>query len=178
MTTTTMGSVELRDSIAGYAQHYVERSGEVSPVTGTQANPGEEVSIHLIATNDPNAGVLGADHVGVRLVNVRWHVHSLNSTVTIIVPNAPLDARAGSTENDPLLTPGDRVSELYLFPRYGKKVLDPGETDSIELRGFAESAGTILVMFDVVADVDDAWLDLKDQTVFPLACLGTSSVVT
>jgi hypothetical protein len=176
--TTTIGSVELRDTVADYTQQYVERSGEVSPVTGTQANPGEEVAISLVATNDPNAGGAGADHVGIRLIDVRWHVRSLNNTITLIVPSPPLDCRAGPSDDLPLLTPGDRVSELYVFPRHGKRILDPGETNSIELRGFAENAGTILVMFDIVADVDDDWLDLSDQDSFPLACLGTSSVVT
>lgn len=177
MTTTTMGSVELRDTIAQYTQQYVEYSGEINAVTGDQVNPGEEVTISLTATNDPGAAS-GIDHVGVRLVNVRWHVRSVNSTISLVVPTAPLDAREGPAEDLPLLTPGDQVSEYYVFPRHGKRVLDPGETNRLKLRGHADNAGTILVMVDLVADVDPDWLDLVDQESSPLACLGTGSVVT
>ena len=97
MTTTTIGSVELRDTIARYTQDYVQWSGEVTPLEGSLINPNEDIAIRLTATNDPYSGSSGADHVGVRLVNVRWHLRSTNGTVSIYVPTAPLDARRGPT---------------------------------------------------------------------------------
>jgi hypothetical protein len=177
MTAPSISSVDLRDTIAGYTQRYVESSSEVEPLTGDLINPGERCKLRLTATNDPHfpTGAPG----GVRLINVRWHVRVINTTVVdIVVPPRPLDARDGPTDNLPLLTPGDSVPELYVFPRHGKSVLDPGETNSIELEGNALAAGTILVMFNLVADVDAYQLDLVDQANSPLAALGTTSVVT
>ncbi len=180
MTAPSISSVVLRDTIAAYTQDYAQWSSVVEPLPGQQhINPGEEFTIRLTATNDPYFVSSGAGHVGVRLVNVRWHVRVVNTTpVNIVVPNSPLDAREGPTDDLPLLTAGDHVPELYVFPRHGKSILVPGETDTVELRGIALATGTILVMFNLVADVDDDWLDLADQEGNPLAALGTGQVVT
>lgn len=176
-----ISSVVLRDTISGYTQDYTEFSSTVEPLPGQQyINEGEEFVLRLTATNDPYFA--GAGGAGVRLVNVRWHVAEVGAAnpppITFIVPDAPLDGRAGPTDDLPLLTAGDHVPELYVFPRFGKSVLEPGETDVIELRGYAEETGTILIMFKLLADVDPAGLDLADQSTYPLAALGTSSVVT
>ncbi len=169
MTAPSINSVVLRDTIAAYTQTYVVVSSTVEPLNGQQINLNEECSIRLTATNDPFFGSAGTGHVGVRLVNVRWHARVVNPNVlTLIVPDPPLYARTGPTDDLPPLTAGDRVSELYIFPEHGKKVLDPGETNTVGLRGYAEGAGTINVMFDIVADVDDDWLDLRDQATYPL----------
>ena len=175
MPVPTINSVVLRDTIAGYTQEYTEFSSTVEPLAGQQyINPNEEFILRLTATNDPYFGAVG----GVRLVNVRWHVESVNAAVSIVVPPAPLEARTGPTTDLPLLTAGDHVSELYIFPRYGKKVLEQGETDEIEIRGFAENPGTILVMFNLLADVDADGLGLMDQTSWALASLPPMQVVT
>lgn len=92
-------------------------SSTVEPLHGAEIHRGEECAIRLTATNDPYFGSAGTGHVGVRLVNVRWHVDVLTpSVVTVIVPDPPLYARSGPTDDLPLLTAGDRVSELYIFP--------------------------------------------------------------
>ena len=177
MSVPAISSVVLRDTISLYAQNYTVHSSTVAPLPGQQfINPQERCSLHLTATNDPSFG--GAGQVGVRLVNVRWHVWTTNATLNIVVPDAPLDSRAGPTQDLPLLTPGDDVSELYVFPRFAKKVLEPGETDDMTLECTALAVGTILVMFDLVCDVDPDALELVDQTCFPLASLGTAQVVT
>ncbi len=175
MPAPTINSVVLRDTIAAYTQEYTEFSSTVEPLPGQQfINPEEEFTLRLTATNDPFFGVTG----GVRLVNVRWHVESLNAAVSIIVPDLPLEAREGPTTDLPLLAAGDHVSELYIFPRFGKKVLEQGETDEIEIRGYAENPGTILIMFNLIADVDSDGLDLTDQSCSALASLPPTQVVT
>ncbi len=178
MTAPTIDSVVLRDTIAAYAKTYVVVSSTVQPLHGAAGiHPGEECAIRLTATNDPYLGRAGTGHVGVGLVNVRWHARVINPGVlTLIVPDPPLYARTGPTDDLPPLTAGDRVSELYIFPEHGKKVLDPGERNTIELRGYAEGAGRITVMFNIVADVDDDWLDLRDQASYPLANVPLISV--
>lgn len=177
MTAPAISSVVLRDTIATYTREYVEFSSVVEPLPGQDyINLKDEFTIRLTATNDPYFG--GAGNVGVRLVNVRWHVEVIStSSIKLIVPEGPLDARAGPTDDLPLLTPGDKVSEFYIFPQHGKSVLEPGETDTIELRGKAKRTGTILVMFNIVADVDPDPLNLVDQDTYPLASLGTTQVV-
>ena len=177
MTAPTINSVVLHDTIAAYAKTYVVVSSTVQPLDGPQINLDEECAIRLTATNDPYLGRAGTGHVGVGLVNVRWHARVINpSVLTLIVPDPPLYARTGPTDDLPPLTAGDRVSELYIFPEHGKKVLDPGERNTIELRGYAEGAGRITVMFDIVADVDDDRLDLRDQASYPLANVPLISV--
>ena len=161
MTAPDINSVVLRETIAGYTQAYTVFSSTVEPLPGQQfINIGEECMIRLTATNDPYFGTAG----GVGLVNVRWHVMSVNTALSIVVPPLPLEAREGPTADMPLLTAGDHVPELYLFPRYGKKLLEQGETDVIEIRGHADSAGVIQILFNLVADVDAGGLDLLDQT--------------
>lgn len=176
--TTSLGSVELAEIIARYTRDYVEHSSVVEPLPGQQyINPGEEFTVRLTATNDPNFA--GSGTAGVRLVNVRWHLRVINtSVVNIVVPAPPLESRTEATDDLPLLTPGDHVSELYVFPRFGRSVLDPGETNNMVINGIALDVGTILIMFDVVADVDLEWIGLAGQNTNPLASLGTASVTT
>ncbi len=174
-----ISSVVLRDTIAGYTQEYTNFSSTVEPLSGQQfINPGEEFILELTATNDPYFAGSG----GVRLVNVRWHVAEVGAanppTVSILVPGPPLEGRAGPTDDLPLLTAGDHVAELHVFPKFGKSVLEPGETDVIELRGFAEAAGTIQIQFNLLADVDPDGLDLADQSTYSVAAGGTAQVVT
>jgi hypothetical protein len=94
----------------------------------------------------------------------------------IIVPDAPLDARESSSDTSPLLTPGDVVKEIYIYPRFGKSVLDPGERNQIELRGVALTTGTITLTFEIIADVDQELLGLEDQSSF--VDTGSAQVVT
>lgn len=181
---TVISSTSLRDIIATYTQEYVSRARlEVLalPLDGqTQINPGEEFRIILRATNDPDfSNPTGADPAGVRLVNVRWHVGIIGSAAlcNFIVPDRPLDSREGPSEDLPLLTPGDHVGDMYIFPRFGKSVLDPGETNEIELRGLALGpVGTFTLIFDITADVDAERLNLEGQTSF--SDTGSAQVVT
>lgn len=162
----------LRETIATYTREYVDRQNlevDVQPAAGNvDINPLEFFRIILRATNDPNfSNPTGADPAGVRLVNVRWHVRVVgqNPVAEIVAPGAPHDAREGPSEDLPLLTAGDTVSELYLFPRHGKSVLGPGETDEIELQGWAPgpNVGAFTLGFDITADVDADQLGLEDQ---------------
>lgn len=176
MTSPSNNSALLGQTISTYTQEYVEFSSTVEPLAGEQhISPGENFDITLTATNDPYFPNGGSG--GVKLVNVRWHVSVVAPTVSLVVPDAPLDCREGPTDDLPLLTPGDMVQEMYVFPRFEKKTLSPGETDRIKLQGYANSDGTILIMFDLVADIDADWLALTDQASFSLAALGTNSVV-
>lgn len=175
-TSPSNNSALLGETISTYLQEYVEFSSTVEPLAGEQhISPGENFDITLTATNDPYFPTGGSG--GVRLVNVRWHVSVVSPATSLVVPEAPLDCREGPSDDLPLLTPGDTVQEMYVFPRFEKKNLAPGETDRIELQGYANAEGTILIMFDLVADIDADWLDLTDQTSSSLAALGTNSVV-
>jgi hypothetical protein len=163
----TIVSTDLRDIIATYTQRYVKVPNlevDVEPLAGEQhINPGEDFRIILRATNDPDLG--GVNPAGVRLINVRWHVGMINPNVCDIrVPGRPLDARASSSEDSPLLTPGDRVKEIFIFPRHGNSVLDPGEANDIELTGVALETGIITLTFKIIADVAPEPLGLEDQS--------------
>lgn len=161
MPTPTINSVVLRETINAYTQEYTEFSSTVEPLPGALAiNPKDECIIRLTATNDPYFGVTG----GMRLVNVRWHVESINAALSIVVPDLPLEAREGPTTDLPLLTAGDHVPELYIFPQFGKRKLKQGETDQIEIRGYAENLGTVSVLFNLLADVDPDAFILTDQS--------------
>lgn len=176
MTSPSNNSALLGETISTYLQEYVEFSSELEPLPGEEhISPGENFDLTLTATNDPYFPTGGSG--GVKLENVRWHVSVVTPSVSLVVPSAPLDARNGSADDADLLTPGDTVQEMYLFPRFEKKVLAPGERDTIKLQGYANAEGSIVVMFDLVADIDADWLDLTDQTTSPLAALGTNSVV-
>lgn len=159
--------------MAAYVERYVERSVVVEPLPGeTIIGPGEAFIIRLTATNDPFFSGAGSN-VGVRLVNVRWHVTSgITTTANLVVRDAPLDAREGPTNDLPLLNPGDHVSEMYVFPRGDNRRLEPGETDTIEVRSIAQATGTIQIYFDLVADFDTDWLGMEDQGSYPRVGAG------
>lgn len=59
------------------------------------------------------------------------------------------------------------MSELYVFPRHGKRVLDPGETNEIKIQGWApgpdDNVGSFVLGFDIIADVDPDHLTLEEQ---------------
>lgn len=161
-----INSVFLRETINAYTREYTVFSSTVEPLPGALViKEKDECVIRLTATNDPYFGVTG----GMQLLNVRWHVESVGTAISIVVPDLPLEAREGPSSNLPLLTAGDHVPELYIFPRFGKRKLEQGETDQIEIRGFAENLGVIIVMFDLVADVDPDAFVLTDQPTIVLA---------
>jgi hypothetical protein len=179
---TIVSSTTLRDIVATYTQEYVNRQHLeviVEPLAGqTIISPQERFTITVRATNDPDfSNPSGANPAGVRLINVRWHIGMINENICDIeVPEPPLDSRASSSANSPLLTPGDLVKEIYIFPRFGKSNLDPGETNEIRLEGVALQTGTITLTFDIIADVDPEFLSLEDQSSF--SDTGSAQVVT
>jgi hypothetical protein len=157
-------AIVLRDLRVAFA-NYLDTKVTVSialPVpaagAGQLITPNEEFTFGVTVTNS-TAGD------GLRLKNVRYAIDYANAAVAdLIVPPAPMVARSNSSATSPVLTPGSRVDAMVLFPPDEKNALEPGETESISLRGrTGSSPSSTNIRFRVLADPDLDYFFPKDQ---------------
>lgn len=157
--------LDLRNTVATYVGANVDVTiREFEAVTGNTIDPGEDFKVPLEATNTGD----------VNLVNVTWFVEMVtaNAETRLVAPDQPMIARTGPTEDSPVLTPGDEVEEMYLFPERGRRVLEPGETNVVKVlaHGPSDPAGeSVAFQFKILADVDEAWLFPVDNPAGPTA---------
>lgn len=154
---------EIRSAVVSYVDSKVTVTiSALVPASGTSINPNEEFSFSLTVRNaDAASG-------GIALKDVVWQVWVLNDAVgKLIVPPAPMVARASLSSGAAALPPGSQVREMFLFPPDANaNYLTVGDTDSINLRGKAGpsgAGGSTNIQFKVHPDVDMDWLFPKDQ---------------
>jgi len=157
---------DIRSLVAGYVPGNVTVSVVgPDPDVGDEVGPNEGFKYTLRATNNGE----------VQITNVIWHVFmSPFNTTQLVVPGGPLASRSDPDESLPTLNPGDLVQELYIYPQFGKKVLEPGETDEIRLKGMATSnpSGEVAaIQFKLIGSVDHSYLFPTDAHAGP-ASLG------
>jgi len=159
---------DLRTAVINYVDTKVTVSiSEVTPAAGDEVNPNEEFSFLVTATNArAHAG-------GIRLKNVIWRVRVANDGIAkLIVPPAPMVARAGVLPPSASLPAGSLQKEMFLFPPAGHPLFDSanalgiGDTDTLRLRGKSgpgAAGGTTNIECKLYADVDLDALFPKNQ---------------
>lgn len=157
--------LDVRNTVITYVGANVDvEILEFEPLAGSEIDPGEDFRVPLQASNTGD----------VKLINVTWFVEMItaNAETRLIVPDPPLIARDGSSEDSSPLTPGDEVEAMYIFPEFGKRVLQPGETNVVRVtaRGPSDPAGeSVAFEFKILADVDENWLFPVDNPAGPTA---------
>lgn len=157
---------EIRTAVQTYIDTKVTATiSALTPAVPGTINPNEEFSFSITAANaSPASG-------GIDLRNVVYCVTVASSSVAKLIVPSNLPARGSAIPTHPTLTPGDLVTEMYLFPI--DNLLTAGDSDTITgLKGKAGGAvGTTQLRFRVAADVD---LDY----IFPKRVLGTQATKT
>lgn len=137
----------LATSVACTIEHY-------APDVPNALSPGEGFKFDVRAHN---AGAL-------RIARVKYHLFVTDSArAQLVVPGYPPNFpiyRAGLSDDSPRLSPGSRVSEMFIFPLdTDRRALEPGEADVFtSLRGVALTLGKTDVRFLIHGQIDPEYL--------------------
>jgi len=155
----TINLQEIRKAVQDYLDHKVNTSiSKLTPDVAGTINPDEEFTFSITATNPKT------ENGGIRLINVRYHLHSTDpAKVKLKVPPvATATARSGYSSSDAVLAPDTLVADMYLFPT--EDTLDVDDIDTISgLKGKALALGNPNISFRIYADVDMDYLFPKNQ---------------
>jgi hypothetical protein len=133
----------------------------VDPDVTDELQPGEDGRFSVTATN-------AAAPLGMRVVNIRYHLKFATPGVARFhVPSSP-PARATLNSSDPVLTVNSLVDEMFLFPL--DTALLVGESDSVRaLEIHADAVGDTTITCHIHGDI-------LDEDLFPDAVAGRNGV--
>jgi hypothetical protein len=129
---------DIPNAVTEYLRNQVTTVvNRVEPDVTGELQPGEDGTFSVAATN-------AAAPLGVRVVDIRYHLRfNTPGVAKFHVPSTP-PARATSNSNDPVLVPFTQVDEMFLFP--ADTALLVGETDAVRaltIHGVAVGDATI-----------------------------------
>jgi hypothetical protein len=143
---------DLRSAVIAYVSTQVA-AGTTPPTAdvGGTINPGEEFSFTAHAKN-----------VGIRVINITYHITIDSPSVAQLKVPASPPARASRFPSEPLLAPGSFVSGMFLFPTDNS--LEPFDSDTIPgLKGKGISIGLANLRCHIHGDVDLDFIFPKDN---------------
>jgi hypothetical protein len=153
----TIALSDIRQAVLDYFEKVETTVSEITPDHPSTLNPGEDGTFTVTVKNRSESDG------GMKLVNIVFHL-ALNTDVAdaahFIVPSGRT-VRASVNPNDPLLTAGDKVTEMFVFP--DPDILEVGQSlkigsPKLTVRAAKGKLGNLTVQCHTHAAIDQAFL--------------------